>query len=112
MVRSKKVREKIDNAIKAAKKAAETARQKAEIAISRTQHAEAKAVQAGESAELARDEAKIARTVAKELAPDYHQPGIEYLRQTRGFNDYDDQEEIIQNQEGEFDEEYQEYQSD
>ena len=43
---------------------------------SRTQHAEAKAVQAGESAELARDEAKIARTVAKELAPDYHQPGI------------------------------------
>ena len=35
MVRSKKVREKIDNAIKAAKKAAETARQKAEIAISR-----------------------------------------------------------------------------
>lgn len=113
MVRSKKVREKIDNAIKAAKKAAETARQKAEIAISRTQHAEAKAVQAGESAELARDEAKIARTVAKELAPDYHQPGIGYLRQTRGFNDYDDdQEEISQNQEGEFDEEYQEYQSD
>ena len=44
--------------------------------FSRTQHAEAKAVQAGESAELARDEAKIARTVAKELAPDYHQPGI------------------------------------
>ena len=35
MVRSKKVREKIDNAVKAAKKAAETARQKAEIAISR-----------------------------------------------------------------------------
>ena len=30
-----KVREKIDNAVKAAKKAAETARQKAEIAISR-----------------------------------------------------------------------------
>ena len=30
---NKKVREKIDNAIKAAKKAAETARQKAEIAI-------------------------------------------------------------------------------
>ena len=35
IVRSKKVREKIDNAVKAAKKAAETARQKAEIAISR-----------------------------------------------------------------------------
>ena len=41
----------------------------------RTQHAEAKSKQAEESAERARDEAKIARTVAKELAPDYHQPG-------------------------------------
>jgi len=28
---------------------------------------------------LARDEAKIARTVAKELAPDYHQPGTNII---------------------------------
>ena len=54
---------------------------------------------------MARDEAKIARTVAKELAPDYHQPGtstkvlgqltnlnsgLDYLRHAKGYNvDFD-----------------------
>ena len=41
----------------------------------RTQHSIAKAAQAEEAAELARDEGKIARAVAKEMSPEYHQPG-------------------------------------
>ena len=43
--------------------------------ILRTNHAIGKAYQADEAAELARDESKIARCVAKEMSPDYHQPG-------------------------------------
>ena len=42
----------------------------------RTQHSIAKAAQAEEAAELARDEGKIARAVAKEMSPEYHQPGL------------------------------------
>lgn len=38
----------------------------------------AKASQADEVAELAKDEAKIARCVAKEMSPEYHQPGVNY----------------------------------
>lgn len=85
-IRSGKAKEKIENALKMARKAAEVAKQKAEIAMTRTQHAVAKASQSDEVAELAKDEAKIARCVAKEMSPEYHQPGLEYAKNAREFN--------------------------
>lgn len=63
-----------------AQRAAAIARQKAEIAASRTSHAKAKAEAAEQAALAANQESNIARTLARELAPDFYQPGPEYQK--------------------------------
>nr|XP_039265120.1 junctophilin-1-like [Styela clava]XP_039265121.1 junctophilin-1-like [Styela clava]XP_039265122.1 junctophilin-1-like [Styela clava]XP_039265123.1 junctophilin-1-like [Styela clava] len=78
-VRTGKVKEKVDSSVKQARRAMEVAKQKAEIATSRTGHGIAKSEQAEITAHNSREEAKIARCVAKDLAPDFHQPGLTYL---------------------------------
>lgn len=52
-----------------------------EIANSRTAHARAKADAADQAALAARQECDIARAVARELSPDFYQPGPDYIKQ-------------------------------
>ncbi|XP_019629320.1 PREDICTED: junctophilin-1-like isoform X2 [Branchiostoma belcheri] len=79
-VRYAKIKERVDQAVEAALKAAEVARQKADIAVSRTAHARAKAEQADIARQHAREESDIARLVARQLSPTFHQPGLEYIK--------------------------------
>ena len=79
-VQHNKYTEKLQVKIISAQRVAENCQGKALTAIERT----ATAIQRSEAAEslasLSRDEASIARCVAKELAPDYVQPGLQYGR--------------------------------
>ncbi|ODN03851.1 Junctophilin-3 [Orchesella cincta] len=75
LIRSAKFRERIDAAVNAAQRASKIALQKADIAISRTATARGKAEQADIAAAHAREDSEIARVIAKELAPDFLQPG-------------------------------------
>ncbi|XP_023406033.2 junctophilin-2 [Loxodonta africana] len=79
-LKSNKVRQKVDHSVEGAQRAAAIARQKAEIAASRTSHARAKAEAAEQAALAANQESNIARTLARELAPDFYQPGPEYQK--------------------------------
>ncbi|XP_052579923.1 junctophilin-2 [Peromyscus californicus insignis] len=79
-LKSSKVRQKVEHGVEGAQRAAAIARQKAEIAASRTSHAKAKAEAAEQAALAANQESNIARTLAKELAPDFYQPGPEYQK--------------------------------
>ncbi|XP_031228526.1 junctophilin-2 [Mastomys coucha] len=79
-LKSNKVRQKVEHGVEGAQRAAAIARQKAEIAASRTSHAKAKAEAAEQAALAANQESNIARTLAKELAPDFYQPGPEYQK--------------------------------
>ncbi|XP_045837722.1 junctophilin-2 isoform X1 [Meles meles] len=79
-LKSNKVRQKVEHSVEGAQRAAAIARQKAEIAASRTSHAKAKAEAAEQAALAANQESSIARTVARELAPDFYQPGPEYQK--------------------------------
>uniref|UniRef100_A0A8C5NVA2 Junctophilin 2 n=1 Tax=Jaculus jaculus TaxID=51337 RepID=A0A8C5NVA2_JACJA len=74
-LKSSKVRQKVEHGVEGAQRAAAIARQKAEIAASRTSHAKAKAEAAEQAAIAANQESNIARTLARELAPDFYQPG-------------------------------------
>ncbi|XP_036293051.1 junctophilin-1 isoform X2 [Pipistrellus kuhlii] len=80
-IRNTKTREKVDRAIEGAQRAAAMARTKVEIANSRTAHARAKADAADQAALAARQECDIARSVARELSPDFYQPGPDYIKQ-------------------------------
>ncbi|KAF6099606.1 junctophilin 1 [Phyllostomus discolor] len=80
-IRNTKTREKVDRAIEGAQRAAAMARTKVEIANSRTAHARAKADAADQAALAARQESDIARAVARELSPDFYQPGPDYIKQ-------------------------------
>ncbi|XP_054354397.1 junctophilin-1 [Pongo pygmaeus] len=80
-IRHTKTREKVDRAIEGAQRAAAMARTKVEIANSRTAHARAKADAADQAALAARQECDIARAVARELSPDFYQPGPDYVKQ-------------------------------
>nr|KAF6404893.1 junctophilin 1 [Rousettus aegyptiacus] len=80
-IRNAKTREKVDRAIAGAQRAAAMARTKVEIANSRTAHARAKADAADQAALAARQESDIARAVARELSPDFYQPGPDYIKQ-------------------------------
>ncbi|ERE82683.1 junctophilin-1 isoform X2 [Cricetulus griseus] len=80
-IRNTKTREKVDRAIEGAQRAAAMARTKVEIANSRTAHARAKADAADQAALAARQECDIARAVARELSPDFYQPGPDYIKQ-------------------------------
>nr|XP_045013066.1 junctophilin-2 [Jaculus jaculus] len=79
-LKSSKVRQKVEHGVEGAQRAAAIARQKAEIAASRTSHAKAKAEAAEQAAIAANQESNIARTLARELAPDFYQPGPEYQK--------------------------------
>ncbi|XP_042550536.1 junctophilin-2 [Dipodomys spectabilis] len=92
-LKSAKVRQKVDHAVEGAQRAAAIARQKAEIAVSRTSHAKAKAEAADQAALAANQESTIARTLARELAPDFYQPGPEYQKRRL-------LQEILENAEG------------
>ncbi|XP_064298594.1 junctophilin-1 [Phalacrocorax carbo] len=80
-IRNTKTREKVDRAIEGAQRAAAMARTKVEIATSRTAHARAKADAADQAAQAARQECDIARAVARELSPNFYQPGPDYIKQ-------------------------------
>ncbi|XP_016071589.1 PREDICTED: junctophilin-1 [Miniopterus natalensis] len=80
-IRNTKTKEKVDRAIEGAQRAAAMARTKVEIANSRTAHARAKADAADQAALAARQECDIARAVARELSPDFYQPGPDYIKQ-------------------------------
>ncbi|CAH2302892.1 junctophilin-2 [Pelobates cultripes] len=79
-LKSAKIRQKVDRSIEGAQRAAAIARQKSEIAASRTAHAKAKADGAEQAAVLSNNESSIARTMARELSPDFYQPGPEYIK--------------------------------
>ncbi|NXI48866.1 JPH1 protein, partial [Chloroceryle aenea] len=80
-IRNTKTREKVDRAIEGAQRAAAMARTKVEIATSRTAHARAKADAADQAAQAAHQECDIARAVARELSPNFYQPGPDYIKQ-------------------------------
>ncbi|KAI9537917.1 Junctophilin-1 [Dissostichus eleginoides] len=80
-LRNTKTKQKVDRAIEGAVRAAAIAKTKVEIAISRTAHARAKADSADQAAQSAGQDSDIARTVARELSPNFHQPGPDYIRQ-------------------------------
>ncbi|XP_043945927.1 junctophilin-2-like [Protopterus annectens] len=79
-LKSAKIRQKVDRSIEGAQRAAAIAKQKSEIAASRTTHAKTKAEAADQASEGARNESNIARTLARELSPDFIQPGLEYQK--------------------------------
>ncbi|XP_063815612.1 junctophilin-2 [Pseudophryne corroboree] len=79
-LKSAKIRQKVDRSIEGAQRAAAIARQKSEIAASRTTHAKAKAEGAEQAAQAANNESSFSRTMARELSPDFHQPGPEYIK--------------------------------
>ncbi|CAM4641711.1 unnamed protein product [Eretmochelys imbricata] len=79
-LKSSKIRQKVDRSMEGAQRAAAIARQKAEIAASRTSHAKAKADGAEQAAQAANNESSVARTMARELSPDFYQPGPEYQK--------------------------------
>ncbi|XP_028814839.1 junctophilin-3 isoform X1 [Denticeps clupeoides] len=81
-LRASKIREKVDRAIEAAKKASDVAKQKAEIALSRTAHARGKAEAAFTAAQKAQEECRLAQITAKEFSPSFqhHGNGVECQR--------------------------------
>ncbi|XP_054247921.1 junctophilin-2 [Indicator indicator] len=91
-LKSAKIRQKVDRSVEGAQRAAAIARQKSEIAASRTAHAKAKAEGSEQAAQAANNESGIARMMARELSPDFYQPGPEYQKRKL-------LQEIIENQE-------------
>ncbi|XP_021272333.1 junctophilin-2 [Numida meleagris] len=79
-LKSAKIRQKVDRSVEGAQRAAAIARQKSEIAASRTTHAKAKAEGSEQAAQAANNESGIARMMARELSPDFYQPGPEYQK--------------------------------
>ncbi|KAL3041026.1 hypothetical protein OYC64_011911 [Pagothenia borchgrevinki] len=80
-LKNPKTKEKVDRAVEAAQRAAAIARSKVEIAASRTAHARTKSEAADQSAISAVHDSEIARAVARELAPNFYQPGPDYIKQ-------------------------------
>ncbi|KAL3860432.1 hypothetical protein ACJMK2_010556 [Sinanodonta woodiana] len=80
LIRTSKLRERIDNSVLSAQRAAQIALQKADIAITRMANARAKAEQADQSAKKAEQDSDIARLKAKEYAPEFHQPGTDIIK--------------------------------
>ncbi|CAF0883691.1 unnamed protein product [Rotaria sp. Silwood1] len=77
LLRSSKLRDKIDAALNNAMKGATNAQQKAEIAMARANNARSKAHSAEIYAKQARHDSVEARTSARAAAPDFRQPGEE-----------------------------------
>lgn len=80
-LKNPKTKEKVDRAVEGAQRAAAIARSKVEIAASRTAHARTKSEAAEQAAISAVHESEIARTVARELSPNFYQPGPDYIKQ-------------------------------
>uniref|UniRef100_A0A3Q3VZE5 Junctophilin n=1 Tax=Mola mola TaxID=94237 RepID=A0A3Q3VZE5_MOLML len=80
-LKNPKTKEKVDRAVEGAQRAAAIARSKVEIAASRTAHARTKSEAAEQAAISAIHDAEIARAVARELSPNFYQPGPDYVKQ-------------------------------
>ncbi|TNM96168.1 hypothetical protein fugu_015829 [Takifugu bimaculatus] len=80
-LKNPKTKEKVDRAVEGAQRVAAIARSKVEIAASRTAHARTKSEAAEQAAISAIHEAEIARAVARELSPNFYQPGPDYVKQ-------------------------------
>ncbi|XP_029003154.1 junctophilin-1a isoform X1 [Betta splendens] len=80
-LKNPKTKEKVDRAVEGAQRAAAIARSKVEIAASRTAHARTKSEAADQAALSAVHDSEIARAVARELAPNFYQPGPDYIKQ-------------------------------
>ncbi|XP_028290281.1 junctophilin-1a [Gouania willdenowi] len=80
-LKNPKTKEKVDRAVEAAQRAAAIARSKVEIAASRTAHARTKSEAADQASISAVHDSEIARSVARELSPNFYQPGPDYVKQ-------------------------------
>ncbi|XP_034026133.1 junctophilin-1a [Thalassophryne amazonica] len=80
-LKNPKTKEKVDRAVEGAQRAAAIARSKVEIAASRTAHARTKSEAADQAAISAVHDSEIARAVARELSPNFYQPGPDYIKQ-------------------------------
>lgn len=80
-LKNPKTKEKVDRAVEGAQRAAAIARSKVEIAASRTAHARTKSEAADQAAISAVHDSEIARAVARELSPNFYQPGPDYVKQ-------------------------------
>uniref|UniRef100_M4A7M5 Junctophilin n=1 Tax=Xiphophorus maculatus TaxID=8083 RepID=M4A7M5_XIPMA len=80
-LKNPKTKEKVDRAVEGAQRAAAIARSKVEIAASRTAHARTKSEAAEQASISAVHESEIARAVARELSPNFYQPGPDYIKQ-------------------------------
>lgn len=96
-LKNTKTKQKVDRAIEGAIRAAAIAKTKVEIAVSRTAHARAKADAADQAAQLASQDSDIARNVARELSPNFHQPGPDYIRQK--YNEPVEMKEVVEEKE-------------
>ncbi|VVC29831.1 Hypothetical protein CINCED_3A018100, partial [Cinara cedri] len=77
LIRSAKLKERVDAAVNAAHRASKIALQKADIAISRMATARGKAELSDIASDHAREDHDIAKETAKQFAPDFVQPGLE-----------------------------------
>ncbi|KAM9839279.1 junctophilin-1a [Aulostomus maculatus] len=80
-LKNPKTKEKVERAVEGAQRAAAIARSKVEIAASRTAHARTKSEAADQAAVSAVHDSEIARAVARELSPNFYQPGPDYIKQ-------------------------------
>ncbi|KAI7809438.1 junctophilin-1b [Triplophysa rosa] len=80
-LKNTKTRQKVDRAVEGAIRASAIARTKVEIATSRTAHARVKAEAADQAALSGSQDSDIARAVARDLSPNFHQPGPDYIKQ-------------------------------
>lgn len=80
ILRANKLKDRVENAVAAANRAAQIAQQKSDIAISRMASARAKAEQAQQAALKAQTDAEKARAKAHSYDPNFIQPGIDIMR--------------------------------
>ncbi|XP_038820429.1 junctophilin-1-like [Salvelinus namaycush] len=80
-LKNTKTKQKVDRAVEGAIRAAAIAKTKVEIATSRTAHARTKGDAADQAGQSASQDSDIARAVARELSPNFHQPGPDYIKQ-------------------------------
>ncbi|XP_026877214.2 junctophilin-1a [Electrophorus electricus] len=80
-IKNPKTKEKVERAVDSSRRAAVIAKTKVEIALSRTTHARLKSEAADQAALAADQESDLARTGARELSPNFYQPGLDYIKQ-------------------------------
>lgn len=75
-----KLTERVTASVEAARRAAQLALQKAEVAVSRMANARSKAELAVAAGEKAQQDSVRARSIASQLDPKFHQPGVAILK--------------------------------